>query len=130
MKIKPIKILYLSFLSLFMVFCPLKTEALTHEWITVPHSQYGEQMWDQKSVKKNQEGSFRVLSKFIPKNKTNITEDILYTMDINCSEKSFRDVAVGAKEFNEFENKDSQWIYPNGDMLIYGVIDQVCAYIN
>ena len=130
MKIKPIKILYLSFLSLLMVFCPLKTEALTHEWITVPPSQYGEQMWDQKSLKKNQEGSFRVLSKFIPKNKTNITEDILYTMDINCSEKSFRDVAVGAKEFNEFENKDSQWIDPNGDMLILGVIDQVCAFID
>ena len=130
MKIKPIKILYISFLSLLIVFCPLKTEALTHEWITVPRSQYGVQMWDQKSVQKNQEGSFRVLSKFIPKNKTNITEDILYTMDINCSEKSFRDVAVGAKEFNEFENKDSQWIDPNGDMLILGVIDQVCAFIH
>ena len=49
-------------------------------------------------------------------------------MDINCSEKSFRDVAVGAKEFNEFKNKDSKWKDPNGDKLILGVIDQVCTF--
>ena len=51
-------------------------------------------------------------------------------MDINCSKKSFRDIALGAKEFNEFKNKDSKWKDPNGDKLILGVIDQVCAYIN
>ena len=71
-----------------------------------------------------------MLSKFIPKSTTEITQDILYTMDINCSGKSFRDVAVGAKEFNEFRNNDSKWKDPNGDKLIVGVIDQVCAFIN
>ena len=70
------------------------------------------------------------MSKFIPKSSTEITKDILYTMDINCSENSFRDVAIGAKEFNEFKNKDSEWKNPNGDKLILGVIDQVCTLAN
>ena len=47
---------------------------------------------------------------------------------IKCSENSFRDVAVGAEEFNEFKNKDSEWKDPNGDKLILGVINQVCTF--
>jgi len=126
---KAIKSICLSCLALLIILYPLKLNALSDEWIAVPKSQYGEQLWDKNSVQKNQDGSIRVLSKFIPKSSTGITEDILYTMDINCSEKSFRDVSVGAKEFNEFENKDSNWKNPNGDKLIMGVIDQVCAFI-
>tara|TARA_Y100001968_G_scaffold40068_1_gene30456 strand:- start:75 stop:416 length:342 start_codon:yes stop_codon:yes gene_type:complete len=113
-----------------MIFFPLKTVAQSHEWIAVPNNQYGEQLWDKKSLKKNQEGFFQVLSMYIPKSRTNITSETLYTMDIDCSKKFFRDVAVGAKNFNEFENKDSEWKDPNGDKLILGVIDQVCASIN
>ena len=126
---KAIKSICLSCLALLIILYPLKLNALSDEWIAVPKNQYGEQLWDKNSVQKNQDGSIRVLSKFIPKSSTGITEDILYTMDINCSEKSFRDVSVRAKEFNEFENKDSNWKNPNGDKLIMGVIDQVCAFI-
>ena len=118
----------LSLLSLLIIFYPLKIDALSHDWVAVPKSQFGEQLWDKNSVQKNKNGSLRVFSKFIPKSTTEITQDILYTMDINCSEKSFRDVAVGAKEFNEFKNKDSEWKDPNGDKLILGVIDQVCTF--
>ena len=49
-------------------------------------------------------------------------------MDINCSENLFKDVAVGAKKFNEFANNDSTWKEPNGDKLILGVMDQVCTF--
>ena len=112
-----------------MIFYPTKIDALSHEWVDVPKSQYGKQLWDKKSVQKNQDGFIRVLSKFIPQSNTEITQDILYTMDINCSEKSFRDVAVGTKKFNEFENENSSWKGPNGDRLILGVIDQVCTFI-
>ena len=115
-------------LSLLIIFYPLKIDALSHDWVAVPKSQMGAQLWDKNSVQKNNNGSLRVFSKFIPKSTTEITQDILYTMDINCSEKSFRDVAVGAKEFNEFKNKDSEWEDPNGDKLILGVIDQVCTF--
>jgi len=75
------------------------------DWIAVPKSPYGEQLWDKNSVQKNQDGSIRVFSKFVPKSTTEITQDILYTMDVNCSENSFRDVAVGAKEFNDSKIK-------------------------
>ena len=130
MILKTIKSICLNYLALLIIFYPSKINALSHEWIAVPKSQYGEQLWDQNSVQTNLDGFTRVLSKFIPKSTTNITQDILYTMDINCSEKSFRDIAVGANEFNEFENKDSEWKDPNGDKLILGVIDQVCPFIN
>ena len=130
MIIKTIKSICLNYLALLIIFYPSKINALSHEWIAVPKSQYGEQLWDRNSVQTNQDGFTRVLSKFVPKSTTDITQDILYTMDINCSEKSFRDIAVGANEFNEFENKDSEWKDPNGDKLILSVIDQVCAFIN
>ena len=111
-------------LSIF--FMPLQTNAIDHNWVSVPASKFGKQLWDAKTMHKNEDGSIRVLSKFIPKIKNDITKDILYTMDINCSQKTFRDVGVGAEDFNEFENLEAKWKYPNGDKLILGVIGQVC----
>ena len=119
-----------SCFALLLFLCASKIDALSHEWVAVPKSQCGKQLWDKNSVQKNKDGSIRVLSKFIPTSTTEITQDILYTMDVNCSENSFRDVAVGAKEFNEFKNQDSEWKDPNGDKLILGVIDQVCTFGN
>tara|TARA_B100001029_G_C14743343_1_gene276687 strand:- start:159 stop:551 length:393 start_codon:yes stop_codon:yes gene_type:complete len=130
MNLSSIKNLCLCCLILLISLYPRNTYALSNDWVAVPKSQYGEQLWDKKSVQQNQDGSIRVLSKFIPKSSTDITKDILYTMDINCSEKYFRDVAVGAKKFNEFKNIDSEWKNPKGDQLILGVINQVCAFSN
>ena len=128
MNLKFLKNICLSCLALLIIFYPLKTDALSHDWVSVPKSQFGEQLWDKNSIQKNQDGSIRVFSKFLPKSTTEITTEILYTMDIDCSKNSFRDVAVGAKEFDEFKNKDSGWKDPNGDKLILGVIDQVCTF--
>ena len=111
---------------LSILFLPLQTNAIDHDWVSVPASKFGTQLWDAKTMHKNADGSIRVLSKFIPKIKNDITKDILYTMDINCSQKTFRDVGVGAKDFDEFENLEAKWKYPNGDKLILGVISQVC----
>ena len=118
-----------AYLLIFLInILPLEVSALSHNWIGVPPSKYGEQLWDQQSIKINEDGTRRVLSKFIPKTKSDITKDILYTMDINCTEKTFRDVAVGSDKFNEFENINAKWKYPNGDKLLLGVIDQVCSF--
>ena len=131
MKKNVIKNICLSLIAIFIIFSPIKTiKALSPDWISVPKSRYGTQLWDKNSVQKNQDGSIRVFSKFIPKSTTKITQNILYTMDINCSKKSFRDVAVGSNEFNEFNNKDAEWENPNGDILILGVIEQVCIFSN
>ncbi len=120
-------IIYLV-LSIIVFFCILikKSDALPHEWVGVPKSEYGEQLWDRQSIKRNEDGSVRVLSKFIPKTKSEITNDILYTMDINCFEKSFRDVDVSIDEANSNFNDLADWQDPNGDKLILGVIGQVC----
>ncbi len=119
-------------LSIIVFFCISikKSEALPHEWVAVPKSEYGEQLWDRKSLKRNEDGSVRVLSKFIPKTKSEITRDILYTMDINCFEKSFRDVDVSIDEANSNFNDLANWQDPNGDKLILGVIGQVCRVEN
>ena len=107
-----------------------QSNALLHEWVGVPKSEYGEQLWDRQSIKRNEDGSVRVLSKFIPKTKSEITQDILYTMDINCFEKSFRDVDVSIDEVNKNFNDLADWQDPNGDKLILGVIGQVCRVEN
>jgi len=107
-----------------------QSNALPHEWAGVPKSEYGEQLWDRQSIKRNQDGSVRVLSKFIPKTKSEITKDILYTMDINCFEKSFRDVDVSIDEVSSNFNDFADWQDPNGDELILGVIGQVCRVEN
>ena len=107
-----------------------QSNALPHEWVKVPKSEYGEQLWDRKSIKRNEDGSVRVLSKFIPKTKSEITKDILYTMDINCFEKSFRDVDVSIDEVSNNFNELANWQDPKGDELILGVIGQVCRVEN
>ena len=107
-----------------------QSDALPHEWVGVPESEYGEQLWDKRSIERNKDGSLRVLSKFIPKTKSDITRDILYTMDINCFEKSFRDVDVSIDEINSNFNDFADWQDPNGDELILGVIGQVCRVEN
>ena len=120
------------FLSLIFSFClaTKQSYALSHEWVGGLNSEYGEQLWDRKSIKRNDDGSVRVLSKFIPKTKSEITQDILYTMDINCFEKSFRDVDVFTDERNSRLNNLADWNDPNGDKLILGVIGQVCRVDN
>jgi len=107
-----------------------QSDALPHEWVGVPKSEYGEQLWDKQSIKRNEDGSVRVLSKYIPKTKSEITKDILYTMDINCFEKSFRDVDVSIDKVNSNFNDFADWQDPNGDELILGVISQVCRFEN
>ena len=107
-----------------------QSNALPHEWVGGPKSEYGEQLWDRQSIKRNEDGSVRVLSKYIPKTKSEITKDILYTMDINCFEKSFRDVDVSIDEANSNPNDFANWQDPNGDKLILGVIGQVCRAEN
>jgi len=121
--------LILSFIVLFCISIK-KLDALPHEWVGVPKSEYGEQLWDRQSIKRNEDGSVRVLSKFIPEAKSEIIQDIFYTMDINCFEKSFRDVDVFTDEGNSSFNNFADWQDPNGDKLILDVIGQVCRVDN
>ena len=122
--------LHLYLFILMLSFPIQKVNAFSHEWVEVPKSEYGGQLWDRKSIKMNEDGSLRILSKFIPKIKSEITQDIFYTMDINCIDKSFRDVDVSTNEVNSLINNLADWKDPNGDQLILGVISQVCRFKN
>tara|TARA_B100000579_G_C22830126_1_gene855452 strand:+ start:1081 stop:1236 length:156 start_codon:yes stop_codon:yes gene_type:complete len=51
-------------------------------------------------------------------------------MDIDYSKSLFKCTALGTKDFDEFENKDSGSKDPYGDKLIAVVIDEVCALGN
>ena len=120
-------------ISIFLFFCIVVDQSYAtphHDWIGVPKSEYGEQLWDRKSIKRNDDGSVRILSKFIPQTKSEITKDIFYTMDINCFEKSFKDVYVSTDLINDRSNDETDWQDPNGDELILGVIGQVCNFEN
>ena len=131
-KILPIFLKYaftFGIVAIFFHFTPKQNlYALSHEWVEVPMSDYGQQYWDKKSIIRNKDGSFRLNSKFVPKTKSEITKDIFYTMDINCIEKSFKDVNVTTQDLNEFINLKADWEDPNGDKLIIGVISQVCSF--
>lgn len=121
------KIIYLSIsIIAILTFAANKVFAFSHSWIKVPPSDFGYQVWDKNSLRRNSDGSLRVLSKFVPIAKNEITKEIFYTMDIDCIEKSFKDIAVGSNELNLKENIDANWQNPNGDPLIIGVINQVC----
>ena len=121
----------LILLIILVLSAPIKKSyAFSYEWVEVPLSKDGKQFWDKKSIKRNKDGSVRVISKFIPKNKSEITDDILYTMDINCFEKLFRDVSIKTDKANEFVQSNLGWEKPNGDQLISSVIGQVCNYEN
>ena len=34
-----------------------QSNALPHEWVGVPKSEFGDQLWDRKSIKRNEDGS-------------------------------------------------------------------------
>ena len=72
--------LTLPTIILFMCISTKQSNALPHEWVGVPKSEFGEQLWDRQSIKRNEDGSVRVLSKFIPKTKSEITKDILLSL--------------------------------------------------
>ena len=68
-----LKILLNLFLTIAINCYPYSINALPNNWVEVPPSKYGHQLWDQNSIKINLDGSLRVLSKFIPNKKSEIT---------------------------------------------------------
>ena len=118
------------FCILFILLINLYTfdiNAMTNtKWIEVPRSEFGQQFWDKNSIQNNVDGSIRIQSKFVANSGDIEIQEILYTMEINCKDNTFRDIATGSKKLYEFKNKNSKWNNPKGDKLINGVIYQVC----
>ena len=115
-------ILFILLINLY----PFDINAMDSKWIEVPRSEFGQQFWDKNSIQNNVDGSIRIQSKFVANSGDIEIQEILYTMEINCKENTFRDISTGSKKLYEFKNKNSKWNNPKGDKLINGVIYQVC----
>ena len=115
-------ILFILLINLY----PFDINAMASKWIEVPRSEFGQQFWDKNSIQNNVDGSIRIQSKFVANSGDIEIQEILYTMEINCKDNTFRDIATGSKKLYEFKNKNSKWNNPKGDKLINGVIYQVC----
>ena len=63
MKFKTLKSVFLSCLALLIFFYPPQIDALANEWVSVPKSQYGKQLWNKNSIQKNENGNFLLLAK-------------------------------------------------------------------
>ncbi|WP_413389501.1 hypothetical protein [Prochlorococcus marinus] len=50
MSLKSIKSICLGYLALLIIFYSPKIDALSHEWIAVPKTQYGAQLCDNNSI--------------------------------------------------------------------------------
>ena len=74
---------------------------MSSEWIGVPKSEFGEQLWDKSSMQKNSDGSLRINSKFIAKKDGIYEHEIDYTMDINCDKSTYRDISTSSNSLNE-----------------------------
>ena len=62
MTFKTLKSICLSCFALLLILYPSKIDALSPDWVAVPKSQDGEQLWDKNSVQKDQDGSIQVFS--------------------------------------------------------------------
>ncbi len=93
------------------------------EWKEVPSTKEGNQFWDAGSIRKNKQGYITVLTRFLPSsNKSGNSSESLYTMQMNCEAKLYRDTSI-----NGIPRIRPAWKSPNSDGLINAVIDEVCA---
>jgi len=123
---KNLKNLFCILLIVLINLYPNHLLAISPEWIGVPKSEFGEQLWDKSSIQKNSDGSLRINSKFIAKKDGIYEHEIDYTMDINCENSTYRDISTSSNSLNEVQEINQNWNNPNGDPLIKGVINQVC----
>ena len=123
---KNLKNLFCILLIVLINLYPNHLLAISPEWIGVPKSEFGEQLWDKSSIQKNSDGSLRINSKFIAKKGGIYEHEIDYTMDINCDTSTYRDISTSSNSLNEVQEVNQKWNSPNGDPLIKGVINQVC----
>jgi len=116
---------------LIMLFIPLaflpggEAVAGPVDWHEVPATEAGQQWWDKGSLRSNKEGLISVLSRFAPtikEGENNNNNSKIYVMQIDCSQRLYRDTSV-----NGLPRLRSEWEPTSGDGLINAVIDEVCA---
>ncbi len=91
------------------------------EWIKVSPTSDGEQWWDKGSLRIMKNGNINILSRLSITEESNSKNTKIFTMEINCKEKVYKDTSInGLPKFN------AKWEASNGDELIESVINQAC----
>ena len=95
-------------------------------WIEVSKTPAGIQYIDRDSIDIKGEKIIQLTTKYlkIDSNTSKGIEENVYTMEINCLTKKFKDISVNGKK-----NLTAKWEDPNGDKLIDDVITDSCENV-
>ena len=114
------------FLIILLLSIPLPKACLAYDntWKEVNPTNYGKQSWDNKNyiITKNSTILISTRSTPIKYNQESKNLSIIYTMDIDCKQKRYRDL----KE-NGVLPSNNIWHKSMGDRLIEEVISDVCS---
>ena len=100
--------------------------AVNNNWIQVSKTNEGIQYWDIGSLINKSKGLIEIKTKYLKKDAENqeIIEENIYTMEINCINKKYKDISVNGKI-----NLSAKWEAPNGDKLINDLISESCQNV-
>ena len=100
--------------------------AVNNNWIQVSKTNEGIQYWDIGSLINKSNGLIEIKTKHLKKDPENqeIIEENIYTMEINCINKKYKDISVNGKI-----NLSAKWEAPNGDKLINDLISESCQNV-
>ncbi len=95
-------------------------------WFEVSKTPDGIQYLDRNSLNKKNESEIEIITKYskIDPNTSEIIEDNIYVMRINCLTNKYKDISVNGKN-----NFSAKWEAPNGDKLIDDVISDSCKNV-
>ena len=100
--------------------------AINNNWIQVSKTNEGIQYWDRGSFTNKSNGLIEIKTKYFKKDAENseIIEENIYTMEINCINSKYKDISVNGKI-----NLSAKWEAPNGDKLINDLISESCQNV-
>jgi len=100
--------------------------AVNNNWIQVSKTNEGIQYWDIGSLINKSNGLIEIKTKYLKKDSENqeIIEENIYTMEINCINKKYKDISVNGKI-----NLSAKLEDPNGDKLINDLISESCQNV-
>ena len=115
----------INFLAIILIFFNRSTILFgaNQIWIEVSKTSEGIQYLDRNSLKSKSESVKEIITKYskIDPNTSEIIEDNIYVMRINCLTNKYKDISVNGKN-----NLSAKWEAPKGDKLLNDVISYSC----
>ena len=120
---------FFKLFAIILIICSIninRAYAVNNNWIQVSKTNEGIQYWDIGSLINKSNGLIEIKTKYLKKDAENqeIIEENIYTMEINCINKKYKDISVNGKI-----NLSAKWEDPNGDKLINDLISESCQNV-